>query len=152
MNEAPRNSEAQILSLSRFGNLFSYGLTMAVGTLGVLYYGLKTGESSHAAALAFTTFVLFQVFNVFNARSEKGTTFNQHFCANRYLWLAIFGVMLLQVLVIHWPPAQQIFHTTALTLPDWLIATSVAASVLVFEELRKLFRFVWRRVQAGRRQ
>jgi len=149
MNEPPRNAEAQILSLERFGNLFSYGLTMAVGTLGVLYYGLKTGEAP-AATLAFTTFVLFQVFNVFNARSEKGTTFNQHFCANRYLWLAIFGVLLLQILVIHWPPAQLIFHTTALTPLDWLIAAGVASSVLVFEELRKLFRFLWRRVKAGR--
>ncbi|MGZ5030152.1 MAG: calcium-translocating P-type ATPase, PMCA-type [Methylobacter sp.] len=151
MNEPPRDSEAQILSLDRFGNLFSYGLTMAIGTLGVTYYGLKTGEVP-AATLAFTTFVLFQVFNVFNARSEKGTTFNQHFCANRYLWLAIFGVLLLQILVIYWPPAQLIFHTTALTPLDWLIAASVASSVLVFEELRKLFRFVWMRVQAGRGQ
>jgi len=168
MNEPPRNAAAQILSLSRFGNLFSYGLTMAIGTLGVLYYGLKTGESdiardgvsvaeslsgaveAHAATLAFTTFVLFQVFNVFNARSEKGTTFNQHFCANRLLWLAICGVILLQVLAIHWPPAQVIFHTTALTPLDWLIAAGVASSVLVFEEFRKLFRFVWGRVQAGR--
>jgi Ca2+-transporting ATPase len=151
MNEPPRDSEAQILSLDRFGNLFSYGLTMAVGTLGVMYYGIKTGEVP-AATLAFTTFVLFQVFNVFNARSEKGTTFNQHFCANRYLWLAIFGVLLLQILVIYWPPAQQIFHTTALTPLDWLIAAGVASSVLVFEELRKLFQFVWGRVQAGRGQ
>jgi len=71
MDEAPRDPEARILSLQRFGNLFSYGLTMAIGTLGVLYYGLQTGEPHHAKTLAFTTFVLFQVFNVFNARAEK---------------------------------------------------------------------------------
>ncbi|MGZ8222185.1 MAG: HAD-IC family P-type ATPase, partial [Methylobacter sp.] len=150
MDEAPRNSDARILSLRRFGNLFSYGLTMAVGTLGILYYGLQTGESSHAETLAFTTFVLFQVFNVFNARSEKGTTFNRHFCANRWLWLAIFGVILLQILVIHWPLAQLIFHTTALTQLDWLMAVGVAATVLIFEEVRKLLRLVWARIQAGR--
>ncbi|MGZ8160652.1 MAG: calcium-translocating P-type ATPase, PMCA-type [Methylobacter sp.] len=149
MDEAPRNSDARILSLRRFGNLFSYGLTMAVGTLGILYYGLQTGESSHAETLAFTTFVLFQVFNVFNARSEKGTTFNRHFCANRWLWLAIFGVILLQILVIHWPLAQLIFHTTALTQLDWLMAVGVAATVLIFEEVRKLLRLVWARIQAG---
>jgi Ca2+-transporting ATPase len=145
MNEAPRSPDARILSLRRFGNLFSYGLTMAVGTLSVLYYGLQTGESSHAATLAFTTFVLYQVFNVFNARSEKGSTFNQHFCANRLLWLAIFGVILLQILVIHWPPAQSIFRTESLTGTDWLIAAGVAASVLVFEETRKLFEVMWTR-------
>ncbi|MDI1230805.1 MAG: calcium-translocating P-type ATPase, PMCA-type [Methylobacter sp.] len=148
MDEAPRNPESRILSLRRFGNLFSYGLIMAIGTLGILYYDLQIGESlsgtgaAHATTLAFTTFVLFQVFNVFNARAEKGTTFNRHFCANRWLWLAIFGVVLLQILVIHWPIAQLIFHTTALTKLDWLMAVGVAASVLVVEELRKLLRRV----------
>ena len=106
MNEAPRDPEARILSLRRFGNLFSYGLTMAIGTLGVLYYGLQTGEPLHATTLAFTTFVLFQVFNVFNARAEKNSTFNRCFFANRMLWLAIASVIMLQILVIHWPPAQ----------------------------------------------
>ncbi|MDF1584459.1 MAG: HAD-IC family P-type ATPase [Methyloprofundus sp.] len=143
MDEAPRNPESRILSLWRFGNLFSYGLIMAVGTLGILYYDLQIGENqsgigvAHATTLAFTTFVLFQVFNVFNARAEKGTAFNRYFCTNRLLWLAIFCVVLLQILVIHWPPAQLIFHTTALTPMDWLIAVGIAASVLIVEELRK---------------
>jgi len=47
-------------------------------------------------------------------------------------------VLLLQIVVIHWPPAQILFHTTTLTLTDWLIASSVAISILFFEELRKL--------------
>jgi Ca2+-transporting ATPase len=151
MDEAPSDTDTWILSLRRFGNIFSYGLTMAIGTLGVLYYGLQAdgvyaaslpdGENAaHATTLAFTTFVLFQVINVFNARAEKGTAFNRHFCSNRMLWVAIFGVILLQILVIHWPPAQAIFHTTVLTQMDWLIATSVAAFVLILEELRK---FLW---------
>jgi len=141
MDESPRDPEARILSLQRFGNLFSYGVTMAIGTLGVLYYGLQTGETHHATTLAFTTFVLFQVFNVFNARAEKNSTFNQHFFANRMFWLAIASVILLQILVIHWPTAQAIFHTTALTQLDWMIATGVAASVLILEESRKLLRW-----------
>ena len=146
MDEAPRDPEARILSLRRFGNLFSYGLIMAAGTLGVLYTGLQSGETHHATTLAFTTFVLFQVVNVFNARTEKGSTFNGHFFTNRMLWLAIFSVILLQILVIHWPPAQHIFHTTGLTLTDWLIASGVALSVLVLEEVRKLLAGLARRL------
>ena len=136
MEEAPRDPKARILSLRRFGNLFSVGLIMAAGTLGMLSYGLKT-NASYGTSLAFTTFVLFQLFNVFNARAEKGSTFNRHFCANRWLWLSIFGVILLQIGVTHWQPAQLIFHTTALTPQDWLLAISVAGSVLLIEELRK---------------
>ncbi|MDO9106038.1 MAG: HAD-IC family P-type ATPase [Methylovulum sp.] len=155
MDEAPRDPESRILSLRRFGNLFSYGLTMAAGTLGVLYFSLQTGAkdgvhagiiAAHATTMAFTTFVLFQVVNVFNARTEKGSSFNRHFFSNRWLWLALFGVILLQILVIHWSPAQHIFHTTDLTATDWLIASGVALSVLVLEELRKLVAALLRRL------
>jgi Ca2+-transporting ATPase len=138
MSEAPRDPEARILSLRRFGNLLSYGLTMAVGTLGVLYYGMQTGSVNHATSLAFTTFVMFQVFNVFNARSENGSAFNRHFFSNRLFWLALVSVLLLQITIIHWSPAEAIFRTTALTFNDWLIASAVAASVLLFDEFRKL--------------
>ena len=140
MDEMPRNPKARILSLRRFGNLFSYGLTMAIGTLGTLYFSLQTGTLNHAKTLAFTTFVLFQVFNVFNARAEKNSTFNSHFFANKMLWLAIVSVILLQILVINWTPAQAIFQTTALTADDWLIATGVAMSILFLEEIRKLIK------------
>ncbi|WP_198014547.1 cation transporting ATPase C-terminal domain-containing protein, partial [Methylobacter marinus] len=90
--------------------------------------------------------VLFQVFNVFNARAEKITAFNRHFFANRMLWLAISGVVLLQLLVIHWPPAQAVFRTTALAPTDWLIAASVASSVLILEEARKFLQAIGERL------
>jgi Ca2+-transporting ATPase len=138
MSEKPRDPEARILSWQRFGNLLGYGLTMAVGTLGVLYYGLQTGSANHATTLAFNTFVLFQIFNIFNARSEKGSAFNRQFFNNKLLWLAIVSVLLLQILVVNWQPAQAIFHTTTLTVADWLMAICVAVWVLAFEELRKL--------------
>ncbi|MCX7098338.1 MAG: calcium-translocating P-type ATPase, PMCA-type [Methylococcales bacterium] len=138
MKLAPRNPDSRILSLRRFGNLFGNGLSMAIGTLGILYYGLQHGTPNFATTLAFNTFVLFQVANVFNARSEQGTAFNANFFTNKFLWLALFAVLALQILVIHWPPAQTLFHTTNLSPQDWLLASGVAVSVLVLEELRKL--------------
>jgi Ca2+-transporting ATPase len=140
MDEAPRDPEVRILSLSRLGNLFSYGLTMAIGTLSLLFYELQTGTSQHATTMAFTSFVLFQLFNVFNARSEKHSTFNHYFFTNRMLWLAIISVIVLQILVINWTPAQNIFKTTPLSQLDWLIAVAVASTILILEELRKLLR------------
>jgi Ca2+-transporting ATPase len=88
--------------------------------------------------MAFTTFVLFQVFNAFNARVDRRSTFNANFFRNRFLWLALFAVLALQVLAVQWPPAHGIFDVEKLRLEDWLLATLVASSVLVFEELRKL--------------
>jgi P-type Ca2+ transporter type 2C len=98
----------------------------------------QSGDAPHATCLAFTTFVLFQVFNTFNARTEKGSAFNQHFFANKALWLSILVVLVLQLTIVQWSYAQAIFHTTALTIMDWLLAIGIAVLVLVFEELRKL--------------
>jgi len=95
--------------------------------------------------MAFTTFVLFQMFNAFNARVDKRSTFNANFFRNRILWLALFGVVSFQVLAVQWTPAHGIFDVEKLRLEDWLLATLVASSVLIFEELRKLFLRIIRR-------
>lgn len=138
MQEPPRKSEARILTLPRFWRLLAYGCIMATGTIGVFFYALQTGDKNYALTLAFTTFVLFQFFNVFNARAEHGTAFNRQFFANGKLWASLLGVVGLQVVVVHWGPAQAIFSSVDLSLSDWGLAGLVAASVLLLEEARKL--------------
>ncbi|WP_058558091.1 HAD-IC family P-type ATPase [Thiohalocapsa sp. ML1] len=145
MDEPPRRPGAQILSGRRLLRLVFFGVLMTIGTLGVFLYALGYADPVYAVTLAFTTFVLFQFFNVFNARAEHGSAFNTNFFRNGKLWLALAGVLLLQIAVVHWPPAQAIFGTTALPAADWLLAATVAASVLVLEELRKLVLLPFRR-------
>ena len=88
--------------------------------------------------LAFTTFVLFQFFNIFNARNEHVSAFNRQFFSNGKLWLALAGVVGLQVVAVHWAPAQAVFDTVDLTLADWLLAAAIASSTLLLDEARKL--------------
>jgi P-type Ca2+ transporter type 2C len=145
MSEPPRSPDARILTLPRFWRLLAYGSIMATGTIVVFFYGLQTGDKNYALTLAFTTFVLFQFFNVFNARAEHGTAFNRQFFANGKLWASLIGVVGLQVVVVHWSPAQAIFSTVALSLSDWGLAGLVAASVLLVEEARKLLLRLWNR-------
>ena len=137
MLEPPRRADARILSLARFKGLLMYGLTMAVGTLGLFYVAQERGDA-YALTLAFTTFVLFQFFNVFNARVEHSSTFNRHFFSNGKLWAALGTIVGLQALVVHWAPAQAIFHTTALSAQDWGLALAVASSILFLDEGKKL--------------
>ncbi len=110
---------------------------MAAGTLGVLAWQRGTGTEEHALAMAFTTFVLFQVFNVFNARDEVRSAFSRDSLRNGKLWLALAGVVVLQVLAVHLDPVQGVFGTDDLTAGDWLVVVAIASSVLWLEELRK---------------
>jgi Ca2+-transporting ATPase len=137
MREHPRRQAAQILTAPRLARLVLYGFVMMVGTLYLFRHGLETHGRTYALTLAFTTFVLFQFFNVFNARAEDGTAFNTHFFRNGKLWLALTCVLALQVVVVHWPPAQGVFGTAALEPYDWLKAVAVASSVLLLDEARK---------------
>ncbi len=139
MNKPPRGLRGRLLDGRLLIRLAGYGTIMTLGTLGILYYALRTGNALYATTLAFTTFVLFQVFNVFNARSGSASVFTSYLFTNRKLWLALVGVLSLQIAAVHWPPAQTVFTTTTLSLGDWLLAFSVAASILLIEEGRKLF-------------
>ena len=82
--------------------------------------------------------MLFQFFNIFNARAEHGSAFNAQFFSNGKLWLSLAGVLGLQVVAVHWPPAQAIFDTVALTPAEWAAAILVASTTLLLDELRKL--------------
>ncbi|MCX9156408.1 cation-translocating P-type ATPase [Niveibacterium sp. 24ML] len=138
MHERPRDKAAAILSVPRLWRIGLYGTTMAVGTLGVYAWAMNTGDVTKAMTLAFTTFVLFQFFNIFNARAEHGSAFNSQFFSNGKLWLALFAVLALQVVVVHWGPAQVVFDTVALSWAEWGLAVAVASSTLLLEEARKL--------------
>jgi Ca2+-transporting ATPase len=135
MQEPPRHRDASMLPLTRLGKIAAYGITMIVGTLGVLYYGSSAASEKQAPTLAFTTFVLFQFFNIFNARIENGA-FNSRFFNNRMLWGSLAGVI--QLVALNWAPAQALFNTTVLIPRQWLLAAGVASVVLWLEEGRKL--------------
>jgi Ca2+-transporting ATPase len=144
MEQPPRGRDAPILPLGRLARLFGFGLLMAVGTLGVLWWEGGAGQDMvRARTMAFTTFVLFQVFNVFNARVGAESALGAAALANGKLWAALAGILSLQAVAVHWAPAQALFHTTDLDPAEWAIAAALGASVLVLEELRKLVRRLW---------
>jgi Ca2+-transporting ATPase len=138
MRDAPRTPGSAILSWQRLWRIGLYGLTMAVGTLGIYVWSLAPGSEAKAGTLAFTTCVLFQFFNIFNARSEHGSAFNRQFFSNGKLWLALAIVVGLQFVVVHWAPAQGIFDTVDLTSAEWGLAVLVASNTLFLDEARKL--------------
>ena len=138
MQQPPRAAGAAILSWERLWRIGLYGLTMAAGTLGIYAWGLARGGPLLAGTLAFTTFVLFQFFNIFNARVEHGSAFNAQFFSNGKLWAALLAVVGLQVLVVHWGPAQALFDTVDLQPGEWGMAALVASSTLLLDEARKL--------------
>ncbi len=140
MKRVPRKIEENIVNRSRGIMILLIGLIMMLGTLFVFDFYDPEVHLAKAQTMAFTTLVLFQMFNVLNQRSEHESLFQVGVFTNRWLWLAILLSVGLQFVVVYVPFFQQLFGTVALTAMDWLIATGVSASVLVFGEIVKVMR------------
>jgi Ca2+-transporting ATPase len=114
---------------------------MSLGTLAVLQWApgapAEAGTATVAGTMAFNTFVLFQFFNILNARHDSRSVFHRDTLTNRWLWLSLAAVVLLQVAVTYVGALQSLFNTTSISAAQWLVSTLVASSVLWVEEARK---------------
>ena len=151
MERYPRQRGTGVLTSDDWLRLAAIGAVMMVGTLAVLdaYYpgglfspfatgsGPNVADEAYARTMAFTTLMMFQLFNAFNCRSSWRSAFSG-LLDNPWLIAAVVLSLLMHVLVVYVPFLQTAFHTVPLTLGDWLIATAVAATLLIVMELTKL--------------
>jgi P-type Ca2+ transporter type 2C len=141
MQRRPRPLSEKILTPSRWTAVAVAAAIMAIGTLAVLAFAPgaepKAGLATVAGTMAFNTFVLFQFFNILNARSDTQTVFSRFTLTNRWLWVSLAVVALLQIGVTHVGPMQRLFDTTSISAVQWIVCIAIASSVLWLEEVRK---------------
>ena len=141
MLRTPRPRDERILTRSRWVAVSTSAVVMALGTLAVLEWApgvsAEAGTATIAGTMAFNTFVLFQFFNILNARHDTRSVFHRDTLGNRWLWVSLAAVLLLQVGVTHVSFMQQLFDTTSISMTQWLLCAAVASSVLLVEEARK---------------
>jgi Ca2+-transporting ATPase len=141
MNQKPRPQSEHILTKSRWFAIVLSAVVMAIGTLLVLALSpgneAKAGVATIAGTMAFNTFVVAQFFNILNSRHDRHSVFNRGTLRNKFLWMSLCAVLLLQVGVTHLGPLQSLFDTVSISGSQWLICIAVASSVLWTEEIRK---------------
>lgn len=121
-------------------------LTMMIGTLAVFvaYLGSSsvgdgTSDYMKATTMALTVLAVFQWFNAWSCRSEHHSVFKIPLFSNIYLVWSTIAILILQLLAVYWAPLQFVLKTVPLHLGDWVIVFAVASSVVVVDEIRKLF-------------
>lgn len=139
MREPPRDPRAAILDAPRIAKLLWVGFVMMAGTVLMFAWGRSTGGDEQGVTLAFATFVFFQVVNALLSRTERRSVFGTHTLTNRYLWIALAGVVALLVAVVTVPFLHRFFKTTSLPISHWAAAALTASALLWLEELRKLW-------------
>lgn len=110
--------------------------TMAIGTL--YLFGGYLGDPNKAWTISLTLLAVFQWFNALNCRSHHLSILQMNPFSNLYLVGAFAMVVLLQMVALYTAIGQKMLHTVPLSLPEWLMIISIASSIIIVEELRKL--------------
>jgi len=93
--------------------------------------------------MALTTLVLSQLCYVFECRSETQSPFELGITGNKYLLAAVFCSLIMQLIALYTPFAQQIFHTVALNSWQWAIIISLSSARLLFAYIKYLSRRIF---------
>ncbi|MHC1682519.1 MAG: calcium-translocating P-type ATPase, PMCA-type [Clostridiaceae bacterium] len=122
MKQRPREKDESIFARGLKEKIFVRGALIGICTvlafLVARYYGatLKTSRT-----IALSTLILSQLLHVFECKSEEKSLFQINIFTNMYLVAAVSISVIMLISIIYVPFLSIIFHTTALTLKNWLI-------------------------------
>lgn len=137
LNKAFKSSKKWLVDRLMTVRIFTMSIPMAVGTL-LLFSRMYQDDLGKAWTISLTTLAVFQWFNAWNCRSEDKSIFRTNPFSNKFLVGATILVIFLQMLAVYNPVMQKILKTVPLNLRDWWIIISVALSIIVVEEIRKV--------------
>lgn len=113
-------------------------LPMMIGTL-ILFRDYFEVDMIKAWTISLTVLAVFQWFNVWNCRSESKSIFHTNPFNNKYLLGSTITIIFLHCLAIYHPFMQRVLRTTGLDAIEWLLIIIIASSIILVEEIRKIF-------------
>jgi len=146
MDRPPLPPSRPILTRGILIWLASVGLLMATGTLSVISWAEQAHGLAVARTMGMVTFALFILFFSIESKDERDSAFSLDTFSDKTFRVTTSGSFVLLILSTVLGIFHTVMHTVTLDVPQWLICTAVALSVVVATEIRKALR---RRAAAG---
>jgi Ca2+-transporting ATPase len=147
MERAPRPVGAPVLTAPNWVRLCTQGAVMTVGTLVAYQIGESEFGVPVAATMLLTTLSLFHLAAGLLARDQVHTIFDVHAVPGatqlRRYGLALAAIILVTEIGF----LQRVFSTVELSFSQWWICIGIALTLVVVEELIKVF--IRRRARRG---
>lgn len=140
MNRAPRPPKENLFAGGLIQRILLTGTILTLAAIFIQWWAIKQGyDVKTQQTMVFTTLCFVQLGNALSVRSVYHSMFSSGIFANRGMWVAIAGTVILQLLIVYVPFLQSIFKTTSLgwiTMAIILVVTF--GSVLCIEFLKYL--------------
>jgi len=140
LNAKPRKADDPIVTRALLLRAVSSAALIVFITLKVFANELDDGAVNRRdTTMTFVTFVNCDLFNAYVCRSADKCFYELSVFGNpAFLWavgLSIIG----QLLMVYFPPLQEVFQTEALTIHDMVYIVLLSSSILWLDTLRKKF-------------
>jgi Ca2+-transporting ATPase len=141
LDRPPRDPNESVFDKRISFFIVGVAILMTIITLPLYWWLINTGAPlDYARTMIFTLIVSFELWSAFAARSEKYSLFKVGPLANRWLIIAVFSSLALQLAVVYVPFLQPVFNTVPLSLVDWLIIILLSSTALISVEIVKFLR------------
>lgn len=139
MNTPPRQINTPIINKTLFILLCLFGAYIGI-TAFILYAFYMPTSYSLANTVTFTAIVVMANIHALNFRNLHGPVSEIGWFSNKWVLLAITGMLSLQIFSIYNPVMQHILHTVPLTGSEWVIIALTALPIFLFTECYKWIR------------
>jgi cation-transporting P-type ATPase F len=139
MDRPPRDPKAPLLSPDILKRVGLVSLLLAGGAFGIFYWLQIMHDASleEAQTAAATVFVVGETFYLFNCRSLTRSMFAIGVFANMpAIWGAV-AIIVLQVIFVHTPLMNRLFHSRPLSWQTWAMIAVFGLALYVIIEIEK---------------
>tara|TARA_Y100000310_G_scaffold342814_1_gene447589 strand:+ start:3527 stop:6079 length:2553 start_codon:yes stop_codon:yes gene_type:complete len=134
MSKKPRDPKSSFFTDMKMFMLLATIIASSV-TIGVFLWYYRLGDIEFAQTMTFCTLIMFELFLVFACRSDTVPIFKLK--QNYWLYGAV-ALSFFTLLLLLYTPLAGVFKLSYIGLQEWIIIIPLAASGLIFFELRKL--------------
>ncbi len=121
MKRPPRDPKEALLSGFFLWRIFFVSLLLVGGLLGLFLYEQHLGATvATARTAAVNALVVGEIFYLFNSRFIHASSLStRSLFGNRYVWIALVLLVVLQLAFTYAPPMQALFKTTFIDAESW---------------------------------
>ena len=142
MKRTPRDSKTPILTRPLIIRIIMVSLLLLAGAFGLFRLGLLLNEGNEEVArtMAVNVFVFGEMFYLFNCRSITHPFWSLGIWSNKFLWLGVFAMIMLQMIYTYAPVFNTVFQSAPLGLLEWALIIGNSLLIFTVVEMEKFIR------------
>ncbi|WP_162415336.1 cation-transporting P-type ATPase [Cyclobacterium roseum] len=141
MDRPPVPSDKPILTFPLIMRTLLVGTLLMLSSFLLFRYELSLGASlAEAQTVATTVFIVLEGFYLFNCRSLRRSVREIGWFSNKWVYVGAFTMLLLQLVFIHAPVMNTLFHSAPIGLDSWIRVLGAGVCLFVLVSLEKTIR------------